>query len=61
MKICSKCKLEKELGAFHNDKNGKLGKHHYCKLCNSEQKKTILYKHSKHQRKKPRKVCKIHI
>ncbi len=29
MKICSKCKLEKELGAFHNEKDGKLGKHHY--------------------------------
>ena len=32
-KICSKCKIEKELCEFHNSSKGKLGKVSNCKLC----------------------------
>ena len=39
MKKCSKCKEEKKLNEFHNAKSGKFGKHHYCKICLSENKK----------------------
>jgi protein-arginine kinase activator protein McsA len=39
MKTCSKCKIEKSLSDFHNVKNGKFGKHHYCKDCMSAHKK----------------------
>ena len=33
MKICAKCKLEKSLECFSNDKNRRDGKCHYCKEC----------------------------
>ncbi len=46
MKKCSKCKLEKPLSDFHNAKNGRLGKHHYCKNCMSAQRKQT-YNYSK--------------
>jgi hypothetical protein len=39
-KICSKCKEEKQIDDFHKNKVGKYGVHHYCKLCNSIQKKS---------------------
>lgn len=29
----TKCKEEKSLFEFNNHKNGKYGKHHYCKIC----------------------------
>jgi hypothetical protein len=32
-KICSKCKIEKELCEFHNSSKGKLGKVSNCKIC----------------------------
>jgi hypothetical protein len=38
-KKCSKCKEYKKLIDFNKHKNGKEGVHHYCKLCNSIQKK----------------------
>lgn len=38
-KVCSKCKIEKQLAEFCKSKNGKLGAHHYCKSCLSIQKK----------------------
>jgi hypothetical protein len=38
-KICSKCKEDKDLSLFTKDKNGRLGVHHYCKICNYKQKK----------------------
>jgi len=38
MKKCSKCFKLKELTEFYKNKSGKLGVHHYCKLCNSIQK-----------------------
>jgi hypothetical protein len=48
-KVCSKCKEEKNLTDFHKNKNTKSGLHHYCKDCNSVQKKNsynyIKYKH----------------
>lgn len=38
-KKCSKCKVEKLLEDFSKHKNEKYGRHHYCRLCNSIQKK----------------------
>ena len=32
-KVCSKCKVEKELGEFNNDKYNKDGLRSYCKRC----------------------------
>ena len=32
-KICTKCKIEKELCEFHNSSKGKLGKVSNCKIC----------------------------
>lgn len=40
MKICSRCKQEKDLDDFHNAKSKKDGKQPYCKTClNSNSKK----------------------
>ena len=39
MKKCSKCKLTKSLTEFNNVKSGKLGVHHYCRSCHSQQRK----------------------
>lgn len=36
VKICTKCKVEKELSEFPNNKNGKDGKHCWCKICNQK-------------------------
>lgn len=33
MKVCTKCKIEKELSEYSNDKAGKLGKKASCKQC----------------------------
>jgi hypothetical protein len=50
-KICSKCKEEKELDQFNKNKSGKHGVHHYCKDCNSIQKKNSYnYVKSKNRR-----------
>jgi HD-GYP domain-containing protein (c-di-GMP phosphodiesterase class II) len=38
-KVCSKCKEEKDLLEFHKNKSAKSGVHHYCKKCNSVQRK----------------------
>jgi hypothetical protein len=38
-KICSKCKVDKELDEFNKNKYGKYGLHHYCKSCLSNFKK----------------------
>ncbi len=37
-KVCSRCKESKPLTLFCNNKNGKQGKHHYCKKCLSVQR-----------------------
>lgn len=36
MKTCPKCKIEKELKDFGNNKNTKDGKQRYCKKCQAE-------------------------
>ncbi len=41
-KICSKCKLEKQLYDFHNNKTNKGGKHCQCKSCTK-----LNYKYNK--------------
>lgn len=36
MKICTKCKQEKELENFHKEKYGKYGVASICKFCKKE-------------------------
>lgn len=36
MKQCAKCKLEKPLDSFYENKQMKLGRHSYCKECISQ-------------------------
>jgi hypothetical protein len=51
IKRCSKCKEDKDLSQFAKYKNGKLGAHHYCKPCHSEQRKrTYDYSKSRNRR-----------
>ncbi len=38
-KICNKCKVEKELSFFSNNKTSKDGLSYYCRQCNSERDK----------------------
>ena len=39
MKVCTKCKIEKELGEFYNESRVKDGKKAECKYClNNRQK-----------------------
>jgi hypothetical protein len=40
MKICSKCKLDKQLNAFWMQKRGKYGVESQCKVCRSADKKS---------------------
>jgi hypothetical protein len=47
-KICSKCKKAKNIKYFNNNKLGKFGVHHYCKICLRENKnKSYNYLKSK--------------
>jgi len=39
MKTCSRCKTQKEEGAFRNRKTSPSGKHGVCKQCETEQRK----------------------
>lgn len=49
-KVCSRCKQDKEHDQFYKNKFGKLGLHHYCKLCHSVQsKKSYNYEKSKNR------------
>lgn len=32
-KVCSKCKLEKSLEFFNNNKGGLFGRHSTCRIC----------------------------
>lgn len=50
MKTCSKCKIEKELDEFFNNKAMKDGKSNYCKSCHSAEalKRKELYKAKKY-------------
>ena len=50
MKKCSKCKKEKQFDDFHKNKLGRYGLHHYCKSCNSIQKKSS-YNYSKSKKR----------
>jgi hypothetical protein len=45
-KKCSRCRVDKGLTKFHKNKSTKDGLHHYCKKCNSDQKKETYKKHS---------------
>ena len=39
-KVCSHCKVEKELSQFYNSKVGRLGVTHQCKFCMREYRRT---------------------
>lgn len=43
MKICSICKISKNLDEFHKLKHGKLGRHSNCKTCRSKYNKNLKY------------------
>lgn len=43
MKTCSKCKEEKELSEFFNNKAMKDGKSNYCKVCHKKEAKNRKY------------------
>jgi hypothetical protein len=45
MKICNKCKVEKELTEFYKSKHGKYGVDSECKLCRSYYKKQYCIDH----------------
>lgn len=44
MKICSKCRKEKQYTDFHKDASRLDGYHYYCKSCNKEHRQTDHYK-----------------
>ena len=43
-KVCSKCKVMKELSLFHNLKTGVFGKHSNCKDCRNKYRKDLSFK-----------------
>ncbi len=43
-KICSKCKQEKNLEEFRNQKKGKFGKKNYCRICDDENARALYLK-----------------
>jgi hypothetical protein len=51
MKVCTKCKLEKDFLEFSKNKSKKDGHNHICKLCDNEKKKKY-YELNKDNRKK---------
>jgi hypothetical protein len=51
-KRCSKCKEDKLLEEFHKNKYNKEGYHHYCKSCNSTEKKTKYLNSPEYRTKK---------
>jgi len=42
-KRCRSCGETKVLDFFHKNKNGELGRHNYCKLCRSSERKRLSY------------------
>lgn len=46
MKICSKCKINKELDCFSKSKHRKDGHYPYCKLCESKRQENNKEKYS---------------
>ena len=38
-KVCTNCKIEKDVKSFYKKKNGKLGCHSECKICLKEKNK----------------------
>ena len=51
MKVCSKCKIEKNLSEFHERKNGKDEYRHVCKQCISDYGKEYYQKNIIKRRK----------
>lgn len=47
MKTCPKCKIEKELKEFSNNKSRSDGKQRMCKLCSSKSYRDFWIKHGK--------------
>jgi hypothetical protein len=50
MKICSKCKKEKHLDLFSNNKTNKDGKHSWCKECIKKQRELKKEKYNKRKK-----------
>jgi hypothetical protein len=44
MKVCKKCKIEKKIEEFSNNKNEKDGKSSYCKECEKKENNNIEIK-----------------
>jgi hypothetical protein len=49
-KVCTKCKIEKPIDEFHNDKRRKDGKYTWCKECNNKLSIEWLIKNPNHAR-----------
>lgn len=49
-RICTKCKLEKLLSEFNNDKKGKYGKRSLCKKCESQKRKKYYQKYAEERK-----------
>ena len=43
-KVCTKCKIMKDLSEYHNLKTGVMGKHSNCKQCRNEYRKVLSFK-----------------
>lgn len=54
MKICSRCKINKEFTEFVKDKNNKLGVKYECKACHSIAKKTVRGRYARYKEKSKR-------
>ena len=43
-KVCTKCKVMKDLSEYHNLKTGVMGKHSNCKQCRNQYRKDLSFK-----------------
>lgn len=50
-KICSRCKEEKDISCFYNNKSGKNGVGHYCKECDKKWKAHKYINNTEHRQK----------
>src|SRR5688572_14985769 len=58
-KVCTKCKVEKNLNEFHKDKSKKSGHYPSCKICQNIKAKELGRKYSRLEirEEKDKKVC----
>lgn len=60
LKICGKCKIEKNLYEFNKDKYNKDGLHGYCKMCVNTYRKAYYEKHKKESNAYSKKYSRKH-